>query len=1300
MIRAKKFAAILTAVAMLCTIACPVAFAADEQEAKVIDYAAYVAGKKAQPAKAKADVVDLYTFDNDKGTEIGDGFYLSGDINCVQAEPDKLGGKYLHYKKPANGTLGTKIFGTPLGGKTVIEFQLAIFDAESKFNIFTYPSARGEFLMNNLSVAGGVLAATSSGVSVQVAPLETGKWYNIAMIYDFDKGIYSMAVDGKVLKTNLFITTPCGTIESFEVEVSDKSICDFGFDNLRVGYWNEGDYKFPVNVSVDDDLLFENDFEGSSGIINKDSAGNVEYITENGNTFIRANRVQKSGSCSTYYSFPKTQGDVSIEFDFRLGDLTNSTKVFYLRSSGGAFHVPLYFDETKVMLNMGESDRREIYNKLEKDKWYHFAIKTDMANQKYDCELDGELIGDDLPMSNQVATSFEDVRIAVTWGDAGIFDVDNLSVVKIGEDIDVDQELVFEGYDPEHTEAPELNDWATSQVKAPEGDVYEAEDMKLTGYKALKDATFYNGKGVTVATGKGSGIAEFTYKGESGYKGINIGYTEVDGSYDSRYYLYQNGKLIDWWVGQYDAAGLYERESKDYWYVENGDKFMIRGSGGLDNSSFDYVEFEEGTKRVLEQAGELSADEHRHPGHWLSSSWDSVEDAGWVRDSLTFRDVKTNASNELIRRITPVNTDMSVSYTINPKEDSYFDFVAGQVDKYPVRVGFEAGSVKIDGKKYDGLIKNNTKNFVKVDIRPDEKKYDVIIDGKLIAKDVAFSCDVEEFDVFKYITSKEKKAFVSITNVLAEAGYVLNENFRVYPNNGTALIDWESKGRNRTYVHEGQLSDHFSREVLQDSSITKTIDPQTGIITYETMIMLPAKKDGVRVEIGDGDKTIALYTKDGNFMYDTGKTTGVVWEDYMSNVWYQTKMVVDVANHKADFSINDFRMTGYLDIAEDISKLDTISVKAGSANGSMFVDDVLIFTGTYNDFNDVPELEIPENADDYNVVMLTCDMWREGHHFGNDALYPYDNRTPVLGYQSEGSPENADWETKWMVEHGINIFAPCWYDHAGGKCAPKNPRNGNRLDQGFMNSKYQFDINFALNLTYAGVNSGVEGMVENMIPYYIERYFRHPSYWKIDNKPVILNYNTQEFTQQFGSEGTKEMWDIVEKACIDAGFDGIVLIGKTGISAAEGYEYSYAYGLGQSDKGMTSVMASENHKDYKNAQSTTGVGYLYSLAQGWGHEAWGRSGRKLNVPLNEFKAAMEYAKNVYMPQFEGSDKPLCANTIVLDNWNEYCEGHFLAPSNISGFGYLDMVREVFTKGGEHVDHNVDEPFDQMSAQLW
>jgi hypothetical protein len=42
--------------------------------------------------------------------------------------------------------------------------------------------------------------------------------------------------------------------------------------------------------------------------------------------------------------------------------------------------------------------------------------------------------------------------------------------------------------------------------------------------------------------------------------------------------------------------------------------------------------------------------------------------------------------------------------------------------------------------------------------------------------------------------------------------------------------------------------------------------------------------------------------------------------------------------------------------------------------------------------------------------------------------------------------------------------------------------------------------------------------------------------------------------------------------------------------------------------------------------------------------------------------------------------------ILLDNWNEWSEGHFIAPSRQHGFGYLDAVRNVFaTEELDHVD---------------
>jgi hypothetical protein len=42
--------------------------------------------------------------------------------------------------------------------------------------------------------------------------------------------------------------------------------------------------------------------------------------------------------------------------------------------------------------------------------------------------------------------------------------------------------------------------------------------------------------------------------------------------------------------------------------------------------------------------------------------------------------------------------------------------------------------------------------------------------------------------------------------------------------------------------------------------------------------------------------------------------------------------------------------------------------------------------------------------------------------------------------------------------------------------------------------------------------------------------------------------------------------------------------------------------------------------------------------------------------------------------------------ILLDNWNEWGEGHYIAPYREYGFGYLDAVRDVFSDAPkEHVD---------------
>ena len=46
--------------------------------------------------------------------------------------------------------------------------------------------------------------------------------------------------------------------------------------------------------------------------------------------------------------------------------------------------------------------------------------------------------------------------------------------------------------------------------------------------------------------------------------------------------------------------------------------------------------------------------------------------------------------------------------------------------------------------------------------------------------------------------------------------------------------------------------------------------------------------------------------------------------------------------------------------------------------------------------------------------------------------------------------------------------------------------------------------------------------------------------------------------------------------------------------------------------------------------------------------------------------------------------------MMIDNWNEWDEGHFVAPSHKFGYKYLQAVREVFTKRDNLPDYRLPE----------
>ena len=126
-----------------------------------------------------------------------------------------------------------------------------------------------------------------------------------------------------------------------------------------------------------------------------------------------------------------------------------------------------------------------------------------------------------------------------------------------------------------------------------------------------------------------------------------------------------------------------------------------------------------------------------------------------------------------------------------------------------------------------------------------------------------------------------------------------------------------------------------------------------------------------------------------------------------------------------------------------------------------------------------------------------CPLWEaDSDSFGRwDQIRRDMSRYPALGFYDAVTPEVADWETKWAVEHGIDFFIYCWYRVSQG--GPVETMLEGAITEGFLKSEYQDQMKFTI--MWENQRKGVSGvadhadLMENLLPYWMETFFKHPS---------------------------------------------------------------------------------------------------------------------------------------------------------------------------------------------------------------
>ena len=312
-------------------------------------------------------------------------------------------------------------------------------------------------------------------------------------------------------------------------------------------------------------------------------------------------------------------------------------------------------------------------------------------------------------------------------------------------------------------------------------------------------------------------------------------------------------------------------------------------------------------------------------------------------------------------------------------------------------------------------------------------------------------------------------------------------------------------------------------------------------------------------------------------------------------------------------------------------------------------------------------------------------------------------RRPIWGYENEADPKVVAKKIDAAVAHGVNTFIYDWYWYGG------RPFLEDALDKGFLgaenNDKMKFFIMWANHhvcklwdnkaadkerdkpIWRAWVG---EDEFRKISRRWIEMYFSRPNYYRIDGKPVLMIYEIVTFVRGIGGmDKAAEALAAFRKDCEAAGLGGVHLmvcdykldagaLPRLGVDSATIYNFvHWAKAHGNPDY---AEWAKKGAARFDVAKKELGLKTYFAHASvGWDtnprYPADIAMPTVLNSTPGKFKDSLKRAKE----WTDRNAKPGVPKLITVNSWNEWTEGSYLEPDTHFKFGYLEAVKEVFSK---------------------
>lgn len=568
----------------------------------------------------------------------------------------------------------------------------------------------------------------------------------------------------------------------------------------------------------------------------------------------------------------------------------------------------------------------------------------------------------------------------------------------------------------------------------------------------------------------------------------------------------------------------------------------------------------------------------------------------------------------------------------------------------------------------------NGKHVFKIVLNFDTKKVSYTIDDVFVG---TVPLTAKYIKYYKIGTFAGNIIDVEMLETRIHANYTVNEKFSLYLP-GTVPSEWKDECEEDACVKTDGDNLVLKSENKSPAVISKSFDAVSGKLCFESFFFMPKIEDGAKISLSSAGKPVVEFsTLDGSFCVN-GKKIRYAKDE----IWYRLRFEIDTDKKSALIKVNG-KNTETIKLAKS-APIDGISYSLCAENAELKVDYIKLFHMIdYPDY--CPKPKLPKGKDDYVIGMNMCSLWHTGSHVGWDCISPYPEIKPVIGYYDEGLPEVADWEIKFMLEHGVDFQLYCWYSSQTN--APiKTTGLSEAIHDGYFNCRYSDMSRFALlwEAANAAHPAGSEAFRRYFVPYWIEQFFSDKRYMTIDNKAVMAVFGTWQLIKDFGSPaGVKAEFDYLRSEVKKLGYDDLIIMSCGGPSNEVrdcGFDAAYAYNWGKQgyDPDFT-------RKAILSQQAMGLVHVVPTASTGFNNVAWAET-RSPDMTAEDFKKLHTEFKEEMLPSFK--DKPDWTHRFVMmSNWNEYGEGTYIMPCpKLNGFGYLDAVREVYTKEkGEHTD---------------